>query len=204
MRRLLGAVLVLALLPAAAAQAKRTCNPHGSKTIAANVKLRVFTFRKSGSDTTTMYACRLKTGKRFILASAQEAGGTGTAVSLVRVAGNFVVWDAQPFDDSQRYNPSFQGFPSSVNALDPSTGQTRTAPAATGNPAASTVTALVLQLGGSFAWIGSGATLEVHRFDASGDTVVDSGSDVDPASLAAGGAQLYWLRAGVAHSVPFS
>ena len=164
----------------------------------------MFTYRKSGSDTTTLYACRLKGRKRFTLASAQAAGGTGTAVNLVRVAGNFVAWDAQPFDDSQRYNPGFQGFPSSVNALDTSTAQRRTAPATTGNPAASTVTALVLQPGGSFAWIGSAATLEVHRFDSAGDTLVDSGADIDPGSLAAGSTQLYWLRAGVARSAPFS
>jgi hypothetical protein len=203
MRRL--ALVTLVVLAAAApAQARSTCTPHGSKTIAANTQLRVFTFRKSGSDTTNLYACRLKNRKRFLLASAEEAGGTGTSVSLVRVAGRFVAWDSQPFDDSQRYNPDFQGFPSSVNALDTGSGQRRTAPATTGNPAASTVTGLVLKPSGAFAWIGSAATLEVHRYDAAGDTLVDSGADVDPASLAAGSAQLYWTRGGAPHSAPFS
>src|SRR5689334_9902218 len=111
-------VVTIVLAAAAPAQARSTCNPHGSKTVAADAKVRVFTLRKSGSDTTRLYACRLTSRKRYLLASAQEQGGTGTAVSLVRVVGRFVAWDAQPFDDSQRYNPDFQGFPSTVNELD--------------------------------------------------------------------------------------
>src|SRR6201999_93174 len=118
------------------------CTPHGSKTIAANAKLRVFTLAKS--DTTSMYACRLSNRKRFLLASADDAGGTGDSVSFVRAAGRFVAWDEQPFDDSERYNPDFQGFPSTVHAIDTGTGQRRSSPATSGNPAASTVTALVL------------------------------------------------------------
>jgi hypothetical protein len=197
-------VMVLALAAAAPAQARSTCTPHGSKTIAANVQLRVFTFKKSGSDTTNLYACRLKNRRRFLLASAQELGGSGTSVNLVRVVGRFVAWDSQPFDDSQRYNPSFQGFPSSVNALDTGSGQRRTTPATTGSPATSSVTALVLQPSGAFAWIGSAATLEVHRYDAAGDTMIDSGADIDPASLAAGRTRLYWTRAGTPHTATFS
>jgi hypothetical protein len=66
------------------------------------------------------------------------------------------------------------------------------------------VESLVLEPSGSFAWIGSGPTLEVHRYDAAGDTLLDSGPDIDSASLAASSAQLYWLRAGAPQSAPFS
>src|SRR5262249_18811501 len=142
--------------------------------------------------------------KRFLLATADDAEGTGDAVAIVRVAGRFVAWDEQHFDDSERYNPDFKGFPSSVWALDTRSGAKRTAAATSGTPDTSSVESLVLKPNGSFAWIGSGATLEVHRYDAADDTILDSGPDIDPASLAASAAQLYWLRAGLAHSAPFS
>jgi hypothetical protein len=210
MRRLcVTACALLVLLPAGAAQARRhhhgsktTCTPKGSKTVEAGRRVRVFTLAKG--DRTNLYACRLSNKKRFLLASADEAGGTGDSVSLVRVAGRFVAWDSQPFDDSERYNPDFQGFPSSVHALDTGAGKRRNAPATSGNPSASSVSALVLNASGAFAWIGSGGTLEVHRYDATGDAILDSGTDIDPASLAASAAQLYWLNAGVPRVAPFS
>jgi len=195
-------VTLIALAAAAPAHARSTCTPHGSKTVAANTKLRVFTLTKSGSDTTRLYACRLKNRKRYLLASAQEQGGTGTAVSLVRVVGRFVAWDAQPFDDSQRYNPDFQGFPSTVNELDTGSGQRTSRPATTGSPAASSVTALVVTGSGSLAWIGSAATLEVHLYENAADTLLDSGADIDPTSLAAAAHELYWTRGGLPQSAP--
>jgi hypothetical protein len=196
------AVLSLGLLAAGSAQARSTCTPRGSKTVAANTKVRVFTFRKSGSDTTRLYACRLRGRKRYLLASAQEQGGTGTAVSLVRVIDRFVAWDAQPFDDSERYNPDFQGFPSTVNELDTTTGTRTSRPATTGSPAPSSVTALVLTGSGSLGWIGSASTLEVHLYANGGDTVLDTGPDIDPTSLAAAQHELYWMRAGAPRSAP--
>jgi hypothetical protein len=200
---LLVALVVLAIA-AGPAQARGTCSPHGSKTIAANTKIRVFTLRKSGSDTTRLYACRLTNRKRYLLASAQEQGGTGTAVSLVRVVGRFVAWDAQPFDDSQRYNPSFQGFPSTVNELDTGSGRRISSPATTGSPAASTVTALLVTGNGALAWIGSAGSVEVHLYANASDTLLDSGTDIDPTSLAAASHHLYWMRAGVPRSAPLS
>jgi hypothetical protein len=197
-------VVTIVLAAAAPAQARSTCNPHGSKTVAADAKVRVFTLRKSGSDTTRLYACRLTSRKRYLLASAQEQGGTGTAVSLVRVVGRFVAWDAQPFDDSQRYNPDFQGFPSTVNELDTGSGQRTTVPATTGTPAASSVTALLVTGSGSLGWIGSAGTLEVHLYENAGDTLLDSGTDIDPTSLAAAAHQLYWMRAGLPRSAPLT
>jgi hypothetical protein len=40
-----------------------------------------------GGDTTDIYACRLKTRKRFLMGSAEDLGGTGIAVGMVRIAG---------------------------------------------------------------------------------------------------------------------
>ena len=185
---------------------KPTCTPHGSKTIEASPNIRVFSLLKRGGDTTDFYACRLKTRKRFLMGSAEDLGGSGVAIGIVRIAGLFVAWDEQPFDDSQRYNPSFTGFPSTVTALNTRSGVTHSAPAVTGNPASSGVGSLLLQPTGSFAWIGSGgpAGNEVHRYDASGDTVLASGPDIAPDSLAASAATLYWLRGGAPAFATFS
>jgi hypothetical protein len=159
-----------------------------------------------GGDTTDIYACRLKTRKRFLMGSAEDLGGTGIAIGMVRIAARFVAWDEQPFDDSERYNPSFAGFPSTVTALDTRSGAKRSAPAVTGNPSSSGVGSLLLQPTGSFAWIGSGgpAGTEVHRYDASGNSVLASGADIDPASLAASATTLYWMKGGTPAFAPFS
>lgn len=64
----------------------------------------------------------------------------------------------------------------------------------------------MLQPTGSFAWIGSGgpAGVEVHRYDAAGDSVLASGADIDPTALAASSATLFWLKGGAAAFAPFS
>jgi hypothetical protein len=203
-------VAALAAFPAGADarrhRSKPTCTPHGSKTIEASPLIRVFSLRNSRTDATDLYACRYKTRKRFLMGSAEDLGGSGDAIGIVRLAGLFVAWDSQPFDDSQRYNPSLTGFPSTVMALNTRSGARRSAPAATGNPASSSVSALVLQPTGSFAWIGSGGTAgsEVHRYDAGGDTVLASGTDIDATSLAASAGTLFWMKAGAAAFAPFS
>jgi hypothetical protein len=206
----LALALALAVFPAGADarrhKPKATCTPHGSKTIEASPNIRVFSLLGRGGDSTDFYACRLKTRKRFLMGSAEDLGGTGVAIGMVRIAGPFVAWDEQPFDDSERYNPSFSGFPSTVTALDTRSGAKRSAPATTGNPSSSSVGSLLLQPTGSFAWIGSGGPSgsEVHRYDASGDTVLASGTDIDSASLAASTATLYWMKGTTPVFAPFT
>ena len=64
---------------------------------------------------------------------------------------------------------------------------------------------LVLKPDGSVAWIDKGQwyVRYVHRHDSTGTTIVDSGTGIDPNSLAAGGAYLYWTNAGAPRSAPF-
>jgi hypothetical protein len=76
---------------------------------------------------------------------------------------------------------------------------------ATGNSPSAIVSDLVLSKSGSFAWIGSGpAGNEVHRFDVgdAGDTVVDSGPDVQAGSLALAGSTIHWTKADKPASAP--
>jgi hypothetical protein len=44
----------------------------------------------------------------------------------------------------------------------------------------------------------------VHRYDASGNSVLASGADIDPASLAASATTLYWMKGGTPAFAPFS
>jgi hypothetical protein len=208
----LAALALLALIAAfpAGAQGRRHrpkagCTPHGSTTIEASAAIRVFSLRNKRTDAVDFYACRYKTRRRFLMGSAGDLGSSGDAIGIVRIAGRFVAWDSQPFDDSERYNPDFAGFPSTVNAVDTRSGSQRSAPATTGNPSASSVTSLVLHPSGALAWIGAdGAGSQVHRYDSSGDTVLDSGSDIQPDSLAAGPATLYWMKGTAPAFAPFT
>jgi hypothetical protein len=205
----LGLAAVLAAVPAGA-DARRhrrgpSCTPHGSTTIEASAAIRVFSLRNKRTDAVDFYACRYKTRRRFLMGSAEDLGGSGDAIGIVRIAGRFVAWVSQPFDDSERYNPDFTGFPSTVQAIDTRSGAKRSAPATTGNPSSSSVTSLVLHASGALAWLGAdGAGNQVHRYDSSGDRVLDSGSDIQPDSLAAGPATLYWMKGTAPVFAPFT
>src|SRR5437899_2515058 len=203
----LAATLAVAA-PAAIARKKRhrpaPCSLSGSKTLLATRDARVFYRTKSG--TATEYACMFLRNKRFPLATGDsEPGGSGQTASLETLAGSYVAFVLGRFDDSQRYNPDFKGFPESVVGINLSTGAQLSFPAVAANPSASSVSDLVLRKNGSFAWIGSGGgATEVHGFKAgdAADTVLDSGTDIQAGSLALGGGTLYWTKAGRPSSAP--
>jgi hypothetical protein len=144
--------------------------------------------------------------RRFPLASGDsEAGGAGDTASLEVLAGSYVAFVRGHYDDSTRYDPAFQGFPSTVAAINLSTGAELDFPAVAAKPPASAVSDLVLRRNGSFAWIGSGGgATEVHRLKVgdAADTVLDSGTDIQAGSLALGGGTLYWTRGGRPFSAP--
>jgi hypothetical protein len=209
-KRALALALVATFASAPPALAKKhkpaRCSLSGSKTLLATRDARVFTKTAAKSGTTTEYACLYARNKRFALASADsDVGGSGQTASLERLAGSYVAFVLGRFDDSERYNPDFKGFPESVVAINLSTGARLVFPAVAAKPDVSSVSDLVLARNGSFAWIGSGAgATEVHRYR-SGDTadsVLDSGTGIQAESLALAGATLYWMRGGTAVSAP--
>jgi hypothetical protein len=197
--------LALAFSPAADARKKRhkpaPCSLSGSKTLLATRDSRVFYRDDTKKGTVSEYACLFARNKRFLLASGDDSpGGTGDNASLEQLSsGGYVAFALSHYDDSQRYNPSFVGFPWRVVAINLSTGAQLSFPAFTGNPTTASVTDLVLAPDGSFAWIGQSAgNREVHRLNA-GDaahTVLDSGAGIQTGSLALGGKTLYWTKAG--------
>src|SRR2546426_8572115 len=107
-------VASLAAAPAGALAKKRKhparCSLAGSKTLLATRDARVFYRTKSG--TSTEYACLFARNKRFTLGSGDsEPGGSGDTVSLEVLSGSYVAFVLGHFDDSQRYNTNFQGYP---------------------------------------------------------------------------------------------
>lgn len=201
----------LALAPPAALAKKRKhrpapCSLTGSKTLLQTKGARVFYRTDVKRATTTEYACLFARNRRFVLASGDsEAGGSGDTASLEALSGSWVAFVRGRFDDSTRYDPSFQGFPESAVGINLSTGAQLAFPAVTGSPTSSAVTDLVLGRNGSFAWIGSGgARTEVHRLKAGQgtDTVLDSGAGIQAGSLALGGGTLYWMKGGSVFTAP--
>src|SRR3954452_13084699 len=199
----------LALAPPAALAKKRKhrpapCSLSGSKTLLQTRSARVF--YRTARGTTTEYACMFARNKRFPLASGESgAGGAGDAASLETLSGSWVAFARGRFDDSTRYDPSFQGFPQSAVGINLSTGAQLALPAVGGNLSASTVSDLVLGRNGSFAWIGSGGgRIELHRLKAgdAADTVLDSGAGIQAGSLALGGDTLYWMKGGSVFTAP--
>lgn len=206
-----GALLALAVAFSPAADARKRkhrpapCSLSGSKTLLATREARVFYKDDTKKGVVSEYACLFSRNKRFLLASGDdEPGGSGDNASLERLSsGGYVAFARSHFDDSQRYNPSFVGFPWRVVAINLSTGAQLSFAPFTGNPTNATVTDLVLASDGSFAWIGtSGGTSEVHRLNSgdANDAVIDSGNDIQTQSLALGGKTLYWTRGGRAVS----
>lgn len=200
----------LALAPPADAKKRRhhpaRCSLSGSKTLLQTKDARVFYRTDVKRGTTTEYACMFARNKRFTLASGDsEAGGSGDTASLETLSGSWVAFARGHFDDSTRYDPSFQGFPQSAVGINLSTGAQLAFPAVSGGPTASTVSDLVLGKNGSFAWIGAGGgRTEVHRLTAGqgSDAVLDSGAGIQAGSLALGGGTLYWMKGGSVFTAP--
>jgi hypothetical protein len=204
-----GLIALLAVAPPPAIAKKRKhrpapCSLTGSKTLLQTKDARVF--YRTSRGTTTEYACMFARNRRFALASGDsEAGGSGDTASLETLSGSWVAFARGRFDDSTRYDPSFQGFPESAVGINLSTGAQLSFPAVTGNPTASAISDLVLGKNGSFAWIGSGGgRTEVHRLKAGdgADAVLDSGPGIQAGSLALGGGALYWMKGGSVLTAP--
>jgi hypothetical protein len=206
--------LALALVSAPVGEARKhghrpkqaPCSLAGSKTVIATVGARLFTKTDSSRDTLSAYACLYSRNRRFLLSVGdRDPVGSGDTTGRPALAGRYVAYVLGHFDGSERYNPSFRGFPDQVVAINLSTAAEQRFPAVTGDSPSAKVTDLALSKSGSFAWIGSGPVgNEVHRLDVgdAADTVVDSGPDIQPGSLALASSTIYWTKAGNPASAP--
>jgi hypothetical protein len=194
------------LVSAAAAPAARSgprskaapCAASGSTTVALNPLARVYVRAQRGdSDQHVLIGCLLHSGRRMQLASWFESGvSRGDEPSPQ-------VWLRERIVAVNRYSCS-------PDPLSPSdcVGGARSVSLRTGETlhranTGTSVAALVQGPRGSFAYVSSGGA--VVKSDATGEAVVlDAGPGVDPASLAAAGPRVYWLRAGAPQSALLS
>lgn len=148
-------------------------------------------FRRGPRDDFIAYACSYATGKTRSLGQ-HAIVGPGRETDRFQVAGRYVGYitahcssGAQDCDDY-------------VTVLDLRTRRT-TMQSSFGDL---TSEKLVLATNGSVAWVRKTGTLyEVRRIDGRGEAVVDSGSDIEPSSLAIAGSSVYWRKGGGVQSM---
>ena len=202
---LAAALLLLGVtaVPADAA-ARPRCKLAGSKTIVATKTARVMS--REVNEVRRYYGCRYRTNRRRLMAREEtDDQGAGDTPFLIQLRGPFVAVATRHFDAADRFAPpEFLGHPGVAHAIDLRSGAHRRANAVSGVARSSEVTDLVLKPNGSLAWIGS-SPYEVHRWEAGGaDTVLESGTDIAPESLAESGTWLYWLRGGAPRFAAFN
>jgi hypothetical protein len=176
------------------ASARQSCGPGNSTNIVANGIARVFGDGAGGYD-----ACRLKGHRIFFLGTESPDGGP----SRFRVAGPRVAWADV---ECSRYDAEFP-CSGAVKVLNVRTGHR----VSTGAGRSGGVGDLVLTAGGTVAWtvrpihtVLADAPARVFARVRGKRVLLDSGDDIDVASLAAGGHVLYWLKGGrpVSAAVP--
>lgn len=173
------------------ARVQRTCNPKGSATVAQDAVGRFYSITISGrspvSARTHWYVCAFKQGtSRRLPYGEVPTRGPGRPIpsdSSARVSGRYVAFFV--FTGSLDNNW--------VKVVDMVTGHPTFSERIIGR---SYPDRLVLKANGSVAWTApmpppqTPVVWEVRRHDSTGTATVDSGSEIDPGSLAAGGA---WL-----------
>jgi hypothetical protein len=185
-------------VPASAARpgsgpASAPCAAKGSKTVALNPLARVYVRAQRGdADQHVLVGCLLHSGQRVQLDSWFSCGCSRGDESAPQV------WLRERIVAVNRYgcapDPLAGGCTGSARTVSLRTGETLRR-ASTGT----SVAALVQGPRGSFAYVSSGGA--VVKSDATGETVVlDAGPGVEPQSLAAAAARVYWLRAGAPQS----
>jgi hypothetical protein len=189
-----------------AAQAKpRTCFPHGTKTVVANAKVRVFLRApKDSSRDTKYYACLLRSGKRTPLgASGGDQIGSYYPHAL-RLRGPLLGW-AYRVSGAKAFSCR-----ESARSVDLRTGRTIASFDDESRTACVEITALQMARSGALGLIDSATRYDqpapvarsVRSVTAEGVTLLDSGEDIEATSLAVGGGRLYWTRGGEPRSAP--
>jgi hypothetical protein len=191
----LGLGLALAPAGASAAQAKRTCYPAHSTTLAATKSVRVFQTRGFSRDTKThaTYGCLLsaKHPYRFVVLDFPEG------FEHITIAGHFVSYAAYSDCAADYCNPN------AVMVQDLRTGRRTFAEGTL--VAVAHVSDLVLRPDGTVAWIqtsydDNGSVRPGLDVVAGGPArtpvLLDSGTDVAPGSLALAGPTAYWTKGG--------
>lgn len=189
-----------ALVPSGQADGARAstgaCQPSGSKTVLANSGARLYSKRATNSDNddvTVLFGCR-SGGKPVRMASRFAGAAEERFFGSARLAGRFA--SVVSFGSNRGNEP----MPQELRVFD-LRQRTRTALAMT-EPGAF-VSDVELQRTGSVAYIEASSTnptvtdpdtFEVAKREAGTTTVLDSGPEIGPDSLAVSGTTVYWTN----------
>jgi hypothetical protein len=206
-RRIMPGVLAVAALlmsssPAAAGTSDDRCSRKGSRTIQATEAARVYL------EKGRFFGCLNRTGKRVLLgADGRRCRDFCSGVTSVLLTGRFVA--------VVRITSSRSSIATSVALADLRTRRSREL-WFSGSPEAQTyarVESLTANSAGTVAWIssaetpgagGQAKTFEVHLSTGGSDRVLESGTAIEPDSLALGGRHLFWFSNGQVQTAPVS
>jgi hypothetical protein len=185
---------------APAASTTGTCGRHQGHTLAQSDSARVYSLNNG------VYGCAIPNGSVYRLGSASVCQGHGRATP-VALAGRLVAYGLETC--------GIDTGSSVVIVRRLTNGKRLHEDAATTGPVGAesfeTVESLVLKPGRSDAWISvtnsvvtHGATIEVHKHDSTGTSLLDSGLGIDPHSLRLTGSKLAWRHDGKRRSAILS
>lgn len=202
---LLGVLTAVALsaLPAASAAAA-SCDKSGYKTLDQNKYVRVQRGPIPKGDSTSdfgYYACRIKSGKRFVLGGNECFGNDLGSIGDYALAGNYIAYEKRTCGDPEGESDAVR--------LNVSNGVRGTAsgesgPLPGGGVQDHSITDIVVKSNGNMAWIAlsrhlSGGNLtryEVRRAIGAATDTVATGPNIAPDSLALSAGTIFWLQGG--------
>ena len=205
-----GGIAALAA-PSGALAAKKAC-PGGGDTMAQNELVRVYT--KAGADEIDpVYACVFKKGRPFKLDGIKGPEcQNARRVSDVVLAGTMIALGITECELTTAFDYLSVWNATKRKLIRKAAGGVAPQPPPNLSPAPdgeTDIASIVLKPSGAVAWIGRGSfegaaqpNIEVRRISADGkNTLLDSGADIDGASLAlARGGTIYWRKGAVLRS----
>jgi hypothetical protein len=192
--------VALSALPAASASAA-SCDKAGYKTLDQNRYVRVQRGPIPKGDSTSdfgYYACRLKSGKRYLLGGNECFGNDLGSVGDYALAGNYIAYEARTCGDPEGE--------SDATRLNVSTGvrgkaSAESGPLPGGGVQDFSITGIVVKGNGNMAWIalkkqvsgGNASTYEVRRAIGAVSDTVGTGPAIAADSLALSSSTIFWL-----------
>jgi hypothetical protein len=167
------------------------CGPASAKTLAADGRVRVYSLRQD------VYGCSAARGRSFRLGHASRALAQ-SRVGPVAVAGDLAAYGLQSFGvDTVSASVVVRRLTDGTVVKD------LRATRAVSAEASESIGSVAVLASGTVAWIGSEhsivghrSAIEVHSAGAGGDQILDSGPNIDPASLRLHGSRLTWVDGG--------
>ena len=188
---LLAAFTVPALLLSDDSRSASDACTRSGTTVAANSRAEVV---RDGRSDYTAYGCHRRPRRLTRIGRYDIFDATGPR--SFRLSGRFVAWDYLACNKTVDCQAR-------VGVADLRTGKKRGTNLTSFGALAATDREVTPT--GAAAWIraaGASTTLEVRKFDAAGESLLDSGTDIEPDSLAVSGSTVYWTRAGQPKSAP--